>query len=257
MRSENKAILFYLVLFLLLGGSLFTFSTCAVQLGIQHEVGEGETLWKIARAYDVDLEAIMRANNIDHARHIQPGMQLVIPGEVERRSLSETDIAQNPRETSEETAPADSVAQEVQPDEPDEQTEVSPADVDFSPVWPVSGRLIQRFRSRDDPTARGIRIEAPLGSEVKAVESGNVKLAGRWEAEERLGKIVIIYHNEEFASVYAHLDNLEVREGERVERGQVIGEVGESGMVDKPQCYLEIRYNLQPEDPMLFLEEPA
>ncbi|MGM0380486.1 MAG: peptidoglycan DD-metalloendopeptidase family protein [bacterium] len=255
MRSENKAIGYYLLLFLLLGGSLFTFSTCAVQLGVQHKVREGETLWRISRAYEVDIEAIMKANGIDNARQLRPGMKLVIPGEVEKKNIAKGRLA---RASSAPGKSSDSSQAENETDTAENSSEApAPGEINFSPVWPVEGRLVQRFRSQDDPTGRGIRIEAPEGNEVKAIESGNVKLAGRWEAEEKLGKIVIIYHNEEFASVYAHLDDLSVREGEKVERGQVIGKVGKSGMVDKPQCYLEIRYNLQPEDPLLFLEEPV
>lgn len=250
MRLDWNGNLNAITLFLLLIIFITITIGCAVELGVRHTVREGETLWSVSRAYDVRMEAIMRANGINNARQVESGMKLVIPGVVEEKVSGDERRAKAPDWEQEMSGDAKSSS--------GGNDEVPPSsEIDFSPVWPVKGRLIQRFRSRDKAAGRGIRIEAPLGSKIKAIETGNIKLAGQWDAEEALGKIIIIYHNQEFASVYAHLDNLTVSEGESVERGQIIGEVGKSGMVDKPQCYLEIRYNLVPKDPMLFLEDSS
>lgn len=127
----------------------------------------------------------------------------------------------------------------------------------FDPVWPCDGRLASRFDKEAGPSKRGIRIHTSEGSSVKAADGGNIKLAGEWDKMPDLGKIVIIFHSNDFTTVYAHLKSVKVSEGTTVERGESIGTVGRSGDVSKSMCYFEVRYKLEPRDPLIFLGEPS
>lgn len=127
----------------------------------------------------------------------------------------------------------------------------------FDPVWPCRGRLASRYDKNGGPTKRGIRIHTSTGSTVRAADAGNIKLAGEWEKMPDLGKIVIIFHSNNFTTVYAHLKSVKVSEGSKVKRGQPIGTVGRSGDVSQPMCYFEVRYKLEPRDPLIFLGEPS
>ncbi len=227
-------------------------ATCAVRRGVLHTVKEGQTLWQIARVYDVELGPLMRVNNVKDARQLRPGTKLVIPGVSETKEVPSYRTARRPL--------ADNSPPPVKNDDKmknnKDATEAHPGEKEFDPIWPVRGRLISRFEPGGDVTKRGIRIEAPAGDPVYAVEDGNVKMAGVWESVPQLGNIVIILHRENFATVYAHLSEVKVEEGSRVQRGDKIGLVGKSGTADKTLCYFEIRYKLKPIDPLLLLGDP-
>ncbi|MFP4687040.1 MAG: peptidoglycan DD-metalloendopeptidase family protein [bacterium] len=231
-------------------------SACVVRRGIMHTVEPGHTLWEIARVYEVDLDLLMKINQIEDARQLRPGTRLVIPGVNQPREIPARSLARRPSSTGEVSPPPEKRDSSPPPKQEEQTGRASPEDKNFDPIWPVQGRLISRFQPGGDVTRRGIRIEAPAGNKVYAAEAGNVKMAGVWESVPQLGNIVIILHRENFATVYAHLDTLEVEEGQSVSKGEHIGTVGKSGAVDKTLCYFEIRYKLKPIDPLLLLGDP-
>ncbi|MCD6505410.1 peptidoglycan DD-metalloendopeptidase family protein [Candidatus Poribacteria bacterium] len=109
--------------------------------------------------------------------------------------------------------------------------------------WPVSGDIIP------NPTKelKGVTIKAPQGAEVISIYDGVVEYA-RWFDGLGLGLMVIINHGHGYRSLYAHLSDIAVSEGERVRRGQVIGKVGDTGSLVGPALYFEIRRGLIPMD---------
>ncbi len=128
-------------------------------------------------------------------------------------------------------------------------------------VAPVVGaRVTSPFGARRDPfTGRpahhdGVDLGAAVGSPVRAVADGVVRVASRVdpEAPER-GTVVVIEHAAGYSSLYAHLGDLVVKPGERVEAGQVIGHLGGTGAVTGPHVHLEIRRRGDPVDPMPLL----
>lgn len=114
-------------------------------------------------------------------------------------------------------------------------------------AWPVRGRLLQRF---SDPASMGIAIEAAAGTPVQAAEAGRVIFAGN--GPRGYGNLVIIKHDDELLSVYAHNRKLLVKEGDRVTRGQRIAEVGATG-TDSARLGFEVRRQGKPIDPLQFL----
>jgi len=118
--------------------------------------------------------------------------------------------------------------------------------------WPVRGRVLAGYGvasggARND----GINIAAPRGAPVAAVEGGEVAYAGN--ELKGYGNLVLIKHPDGYITAYAHCDELLVKRGEKVSRGQVIAKVGTTGGVNEPQLHFELRRGKQPVDPKEFL----
>jgi len=117
---------------------------------------------------------------------------------------------------------------------------------------PVAGRLRVPFGDIRHPRFgtltphRGLTFEAPPTASVRAVFEGEVVFQDWLRG---YGQTVILDHHHGYLSVYAHLSEAEVRMGQRVSRGGTIGQVGESGSLEGPQLYFELRRDGLPLDP--------
>jgi murein DD-endopeptidase MepM/ murein hydrolase activator NlpD len=119
--------------------------------------------------------------------------------------------------------------------------------------WPVSGRIITGFGQRSDGTHNdGINLSVPLGTSVHAAEGGTVAYAG--SELKGYGNLILLRHDNGWVTAYAHNDQLNVKRGDKVQRGQVIATAGRSGSVDQPQVHFELRQGSKPVDPVPFLE---
>lgn len=98
----------------------------------------------------------------------------------------------------------------------------------------------------------GVDVSAPRGAPIRATANGRVVEAGR---ESGFGKVIEIDHGHGFRTLYAHAAEITVRPGERVERGQTIGRVGESGLTSGPNVHYEVRVDGRPVDPRRFFVE--
>jgi murein DD-endopeptidase MepM/ murein hydrolase activator NlpD len=120
--------------------------------------------------------------------------------------------------------------------------------------WPVSGRVIAGFGGRPDGTHNdGVNMSVPLGTEVHAAEGGVVAYAG--SELKGYGNLVLLRHDNGWVTAYAHNDELMVKRGDKVTRGQVIGKAGKTGTVDQPQVHFELRQGSKPVDPTPFMEK--
>lgn len=123
-------------------------------------------------------------------------------------------------------------------------------------VWPVRGRITSGFGYRIHPIFKtkrfhaGIDIAAPTGTAVKAAASGEVLYAGWLRG---YGKVIIILHRGGMATVYAHLRDIVVREGQRVAQGEIIGSVGSTGWSTGPHLYFEVRIDGRAVNPLKYL----
>lgn len=130
-----------------------------------------------------------------------------------------------------------------------------PATVDSVKLrWPASGKVIAGFGSRPDGTHNdGINLQVPLGTDVHAAESGVVAYAG--SELKGYGNLVLLRHDNGWVTAYAHNDELLVKRGDKVRRGQVIAKAGKTGSVDRPQLHFELRQGSRPVDPVPYLEK--
>lgn len=99
----------------------------------------------------------------------------------------------------------------------------------------------------------GVDLSAPKGTPVVAADRGRVVIAANHYFS---GNSVFIDHGDDLVTVYFHLDQIEVREGENVERGQIIGTVGSTGRVTGPHLHLGARWHGARIDPTLLLGDP-
>ncbi|WP_176793393.1 M23 family metallopeptidase [Rhodospira trueperi] len=126
---------------------------------------------------------------------------------------------------------------------------------------PIDGaRLSSSFGMRRHPILgysrmhTGVDFAAPTGTPIYAAGDGVVNFAGR---KGGYGNYIRIRHNGEFATAYGHLSRIQVRNGQRVEQGDVIGRVGTTGMSTGPHLHYEIIRNGEKVNPMGVRFQPA
>ena len=120
--------------------------------------------------------------------------------------------------------------------------------------WPAQGKIIAGFGGRPDGTHNdGINLSVPQGTDVHAAESGVVAYAG--SELKGYGNLVLVRHDNGWVTAYAHNEELLVKRGDKVARGQVIAKAGKTGTVDQPQVHFELRQGSKPVDPTPFMEK--
>jgi murein DD-endopeptidase MepM/ murein hydrolase activator NlpD len=124
--------------------------------------------------------------------------------------------------------------------------------------WPVRGPLNSRFGMRQSPWTgepefhRGLDISANRGTAVLAPASGTVFFAGNGG---EYGTTLILDHGNYLRSLYGHLQEIRVKQGEHVERGQMVALTGNTGRTSGPHLHYEIQVHGQAVDPRQFLWE--
>jgi len=103
------------------------------------------------------------------------------------------------------------------------------------------------FGARGRSFHDGIDISAPRGTPVRAAADGEVVYS---DSLRGYGNVIIVRHRDGFATVYAHNERNEVRTGQRVRRGEVIGTVGDSGRATGPNLHFEVRQDNVAHDPL-------
>jgi murein DD-endopeptidase MepM/ murein hydrolase activator NlpD len=117
--------------------------------------------------------------------------------------------------------------------------------------WPVEAAVSSSFGRRDGRAHDGIDLAVPSGTPVRAACDGVVRYAG--ERLRGYGRLVLVEHAGQLATVYAHNRELRVADGERVVRGQVLALSGQSGNASAPHLHFEVRLNARPQDPLEYL----
>lgn len=189
-----------------------------------HVVQKGETLFSIARAYDMEPEMIQDYNTLSDSDLLFVGQRLNL-----------------------EPVPVTEVVKQTFAATPTKHQQVKPKMlVKFDPnkpqhfMWPVKGRVISRFGVKEGGMYNdGINIAASEGSAVQAVEDGEVVYAG--SKLKAYGNMVIIRHGDGWLSAYAHTADIVVKRGDVVAKGQRIATVGRSGDVTEPQLHFGLR----------------
>jgi septal ring factor EnvC (AmiA/AmiB activator) len=122
--------------------------------------------------------------------------------------------------------------------------------------WPTDGRIVSSFGAQVHPRfgtrtfRNGVDIEAVEGRDVMAVYAGHVVYTGWFKG---YGNLIILDHGNEYYTLYAHIAEIQVKEGDDVRQGQRIGTVGDTGSLAGPRLYFEVRYQGKPQDPAEWL----
>lgn len=125
-------------------------------------------------------------------------------------------------------------------------------------ILPVIGYPSDRFGMRRDPFTGnrsfhpGLDLSAPVGAKVVATADGVVRFAGR---QPNYGRLVQLDHRFGLETRYGHLKKVAVRQGESMQKGDVLGYVGATGRATGPHVHYEVRLNGRSLNPLRFLHE--
>ena len=229
-------------------------------------VEHGQSLGGIAHAYHVPAPAIIAANHLTPPYNLAAGQQLLIPGSAEAPKPTPPPAAASPAAPSAqghpppEIIPLDGPAPAPKaPPGPSAAEEARSEPVSAAPLprgghfaWPVRGHVLAGYGvTAGGKHNDGINIAAARGTAVNAVDAGTVAYAGN---ELRgYGNLVLVKHANGWITAYAHCDELLVKRGDTVSRGQAIAKVGATGGVSEPQLHFELRRGKHAVDPREFL----
>jgi len=225
---------------------------------VTYIVEKGDSLYSIAWLYGLDYRQIAKDNHlVPPAYKIQAGQKLRLrPQQTKNKNVSAapvkttgkppvvTESATNAM-TSSSKVDAEKIAQIAAP------TPSSGSTAKVSGIvwaWPAQGKIVSTFNP--DDLNRGIDIAGKLGQPVVAAASGKVVYAG--SGLRGYGQLIILKHNDNFLSAYAHNQKLLVKEGQTVKMGQTIANLGDTE-AKSPMLHFEIRQNGKPVDPLKFL----
>jgi len=220
MRGLKNVLLFELLCLTLIGCAGGPKAASALLLkpaipNMLHRVEKGQTLWRIARIYGLEVDQLVDLNKIDDLSKLEIGQQLLIPaGRKAQMTFSGT------------------------------------VDEDFS--WPIKGKIISGFNQPVNNTInKGINI-APSGTlDVLASRGGKVAFYGGNYLD--LGKVVILEHPDEFWTIYARNQEVYVKPGDLIKKGAVIAKAGSAGKNKDVYLHFEIRKGSKPENPFFYL----
>jgi murein DD-endopeptidase MepM/ murein hydrolase activator NlpD len=203
-------------------------------VGVTHVVKRGETAYRIAKTYGIEVRELLEVNDLRDPRQLEAGAELFVPGATRMR----------------EVPPAAAGALGEHDDEPDPLEAPSRSARALGFRWPLRGVLYSRYGVRQGQRHDGIDIAAPEGTLVGAAASGQVIFAGE---QSGYGSIVILKHGTGLLTLYAHASEILVRNGDRVEAGQPIARVGRSGRTTGPHLHFEVREGTRPRNPLVYL----
>jgi len=188
--------------------------------GIYHKVEKGQTLWRIAKTYNCDLQDVVSINRIPNPAKIRIGQLIFIPEAKQ--------------------------AKEVRMNRPMKPSKKGGF------IWPINGKVISFYGAKSSSVKnKGIDIEAFEGADVVAAKSGKVSFS-----QDRLkgyGRTIIVDHGDGYSTVYAYNARNIVEAGEYVEQNEVIAKAGSSGRAKKAKLHFEIRKNHKPQNPFYYL----
>jgi lipoprotein NlpD len=212
-----------------------------------HVVERGENLFRIAWRYGLDYRDIATWNELESPDLILAGQRLrLYPPGISRRDIqlasrsatASMPAANTPPSANGRTAPAVSHSQR--------DTRPSSGSGDWE--WPTEGQVVSRFNP-SQPGNKGIQIRATPNQTVHAASAGEIVYRG--SGLRGYGRLLVVKHSSSTLSAYGHLGRIFVSEGDRVEKGQAIAELSETG--PPSILHFEIRKNGNPVDPMPYL----
>lgn len=183
-------------------------------IGVYHKVSNGETLWRIAKIYNVSLNKLIELNNIPDVAQIEKNQLIFIPDATEVKEIA---------------------------------FESGSEDKEF--VWPIKGKVVSYFHGRKGNSInKGIDIHAKEGEIVRAARTGKVVFADYLSG---YGNTIILDHNDGFYSVYSQNSKLLVKLGELVFKNKEISQLGITN--DLAFLHFEIRKDSIEDNPLYYL----
>jgi len=213
-----------------------------------HIVGKGDTLYSIAWRYNHDYKTIANWNKINSPYTIYPGQLIRLKPIQEKKAtpIKPKVIVKKAASTPPKPVTKPTPKKPVKKPTVISQKKKPNAALPKGPIkwsWPTTGKLV---KSNSPTSKKGIDISGKSGQRIKAAAAGEVVYSGSGLLG--YGKLIIIKHNETYLSAYAYNSKLLVKEGDRVNVGQHISEMGQDH-TGRTVLHFEIRKNGKPITP--------
>ena len=207
-----------------------------IPIAKQHVVKKGENLWNLSNCYGVDISTLRQINFLERKDTIQVGMKLKIPTKVRgadseclkrvaKRNIDKGDKRRKKQIKNNYTSKY---------------------------IWPVKGKILTNFGvSSSGLKNDGVNILSEIGNPVVSADCGKVVYSGN--EIQAFGNLILIKHNNNETTAYAHLENVKVARGQLVAKGEIIANIGTSGKVSIPQLHFELRDSSGPLNPLKYL----
>ena len=231
--------------------------------GVYHTVREGQTLYRISRAYGVNEQYLARINGIADPTQLQVGERLYITGASRVRLVSSTDSAPPAPARRPSAAPAPPVkpiylshpalppSRPASPPTPPSTRSAKAPKVVGLFTWPLRGKVVDGFGKRGSATGKGIEILAATGTVVKSAAAGRVIYSG--DGIRSYGNLIIVKHDDSFFTVYGFNRRNLVQTGSFVSKGERIALVGSPPGGGSGRLYFEIRHGKDAVNPIFYL----
>lgn len=228
----------------------------------EYLVKKGETLYAIAWRANVNVKTLASWNNITAPYHIYPGQKLSLSKATSKSKNSAKTPSQpnkysaNKSEKNVKKAVDQKKNQEYGVNEGGQKINRKSTQKQgtFSQkirrwLWPHNGKVIQTFSTKVQGN-KGIDIAGRKGDNIKAAASGTVVYAGN--ALRGYGNLVIIKHNDDYLSAYAHNDRILVNEQQQINAGDVIAKMGDTD-AQRVMLHFEVRFRGKSVNPQKYL----
>lgn len=230
--------------------------------GTQYKVQKGDTLYSIAFAAGLSVNELSKINNIKPPYIINIGKTLMLVNKKPTaKVVSKSEAVERWRKKVAEQKKAKYSKTVVKKKRSKKKSEkvkkvvvpVSKKD-EFAKkiskwIWPAKGRVVTRYSAVKQGN-KGIDIAGLKGSNIVSAAAGKVVYAGN--ALKGYGNLIIIKHNDNYLSAYAHNETIFVKEKQRIKQGQVIAKMGNSES-NRVQLHFEIRFRGKSVNPMSYL----
>lgn len=234
-----------------------------------YKVKHGDTLFYIAWITGNDYRDLAKRNNIPQPYSLKPGQILQVENASGAPLTGENSISRADASAQQKPAPAvtpepvitysgSSVKQndkKMLPKNPPAAQPVSGKETatvqGLSWRWPANGNIIENFSSTQGGS-KGMDIAGKKGQPILAAAAGRVVYAGN--ALRGYGNLIIIKHNDDYLSAYAHNDTMLVQEQQEIRAGQQIATMGSTG-TSSTRLHFEVRYKGKPVNPLRYLPQ--
>jgi murein DD-endopeptidase MepM/ murein hydrolase activator NlpD len=239
---------------------------------LYHRVISGDTMYSIARRYEVDLWELHSVNGIGADSAISVDIQLRIPGKYSKKpaatkldSMASMDAESTGERKISAIRNSETGASEVDTDESNEtfranemlglkvqkSLKKAPYDLGGRFLNPLAGKgkIISRYGFHGNVRNDGIDIQVPEGSSVYAADDGQIVFITPENGP--LASVILVQHKGNWISVYGHVRSLGIKKGQKIKRGDRLAEVAKIGEKSSV-LHFELRRGTQTADPELF-----